>query len=122
MDDGTRLVSMTSAEVADYLEREEVTLYAAENVRAGFWTEEEAGSRALQQQSQILPDRARTQGHHFYWIEAALSQGRRSAARGSSSRAHPEGPRGFSMTCLSKRPSAGRATECALWVCWRGRP
>jgi hypothetical protein len=35
--------------------------------------DEAAESKARQQQSQILLDGARTQGHHSYWIEAVLS-------------------------------------------------
>lgn len=66
-----RLVPMTESEFDEY-EAAEAIEYAAENVRAGYWAEEEAIERARQAHRQLLPKGAHTPGHHFcHIIEAA---------------------------------------------------
>jgi hypothetical protein len=59
-----KLVPMTEAEFAVY-EQAEAEEYAGENVRAGYWAEDEAAERARKSHRLLLPHGAATAGHHF---------------------------------------------------------
>jgi ribosomal protein S18 acetylase RimI-like enzyme len=52
---------MRADEFADY-RRRTITEYAAEHVRVGSWTEEEAEQRAAKQTDDVLPDGVATEG------------------------------------------------------------
>jgi ribosomal protein S18 acetylase RimI-like enzyme len=58
---GLQIRAMTQDEFADY-RRRAITEYAAEHVRAGNWSEEEAEERAAKDTDDLLPDGADTAG------------------------------------------------------------
>jgi ribosomal protein S18 acetylase RimI-like enzyme len=66
--DMVRLVPMTEEEFGDYLEQE-IREYAAENVRAGYWTEEEALERSRKAHEELLPNGIKTKDHLLYRIQ-----------------------------------------------------
>lgn len=70
-----RLVPMTEAEF-DLYEQAEAQEYAAENIRAGYWAEDEAIERARESHRMLLPQGVATPGHHFcHLIDAGARRG-----------------------------------------------
>ena len=63
-----RLVPMTESEFEAYLEQT-VPEYAAENVRAGYWSEEEALERAHQAYTNLLPQGVKTENNYLFIIQ-----------------------------------------------------
>lgn len=63
----SKLVPMTQAEYDVYIERL-ITDYAADNVRAGYWSEEEALERSRKQTESLLPQGLQTVNHHLYTL------------------------------------------------------
>ena len=61
------LIPMTREQYLDYLEADRPR-YAAENVRAGFWSEAEASHRAKETYDRFLPEGIETPGQHLYTI------------------------------------------------------
>ncbi len=62
-----RLVPIDPAQFDSYIEpilRE----YAAENVKAGRWTEQEAAAESRKEVEGLLPQGAATPNHHLLWI------------------------------------------------------
>ena len=70
-----RLVPMTEAEF-DLYEQAEAQEYAAENIRAGYWAEDEAIERARESHRMLLPQGVATPGHHFCHLIDAGSEAR----------------------------------------------
>jgi ribosomal protein S18 acetylase RimI-like enzyme len=64
MNVSVQLVPMTENEFSAY-EGAEALEYAAENVLAGYWAEDEAIDRARRSHRLLLPQGACTVGHHF---------------------------------------------------------
>ena len=63
-----RLVPMTRAEFQTF-EEHDIREFAAEEVRAGFWTEAESIEKARRAHAHLLPDGLATQDHFFYSIQ-----------------------------------------------------
>ena len=63
-----RLIPMTESEFDAYLEQT-VPEYAAENVRAGYWSEEEAPERARQAYLNLLPQGIKTENNYLFIIQ-----------------------------------------------------
>lgn len=61
----SKLVPMTQPEFEVYVERL-VTEYAADNVRAGYWSESEALERSRKQTESLLPQGLQTKDHYLY--------------------------------------------------------
>jgi ribosomal protein S18 acetylase RimI-like enzyme len=61
----SKLVPMTQAEYDVYIERL-ITDYAQDNVRAGYWSEDEALERSRQQTVSLLPQGLQTKNHYLY--------------------------------------------------------
>ena len=59
---------MTETEFNAYLERT-VPEYAAENVRAGYWSEEEALERSREAYQNLLPQGVHTENHYLFRIQ-----------------------------------------------------
>ncbi len=62
-----RLDPMTEDEFRVFQDRD-ITSYASENVKAGYWTEQEALEKARQQYAKLLPNGVQTEGHHLFTI------------------------------------------------------
>lgn len=62
-----RLVPMTVEEFEEYLERD-VERYAGENVKAGYWTPDEALEQSRKAHQQLLPDGLDTKDNYFLKI------------------------------------------------------
>lgn len=62
-----KLVPMTDAEYTDYLKLL-IPDYAADHVRAGNWTAEEAEGKATAEQQEFLPDGPHTPDHYLYTL------------------------------------------------------
>lgn len=65
-----RLISMADAEFAAF-EEQDIREYAAEQIRAGFWSASDALERSRQVHARLLPDGARTKDHYLYTIQDA---------------------------------------------------
>lgn len=63
----SRLIPMTQAEFGVYIERL-ISEYAADNVRAGYWTEAEALERSRKQTESLLPQGLQTKDHYLYTL------------------------------------------------------
>ena len=63
-----RLVPMTESEFDVYLEKA-VPEYAADNVRAGYWSEEEALERARKSYQRFLPQGVKTEHNYLFRIQ-----------------------------------------------------
>ena len=63
----SKLVPMTQAEFDVYIERL-ITEYAADNVRAGYWTDAEALERSHKQTESLLPQGLQTKDHYLYTL------------------------------------------------------
>lgn len=64
------LVPLTDAEFSPYLHTT-MQDYAAENVKAGYWTSEEAAERSEKVFKDLLPDGLKTPQQHLYSIRDA---------------------------------------------------
>ncbi len=62
------LVPMTEAEFAAFKERG-IHEYAAEQIRAGFWSASDALEKSRQAHERLLPDGIRTKDHYLYTIQ-----------------------------------------------------
>ena len=65
-----RLVPMLESELAAYIEKT-VPNYAAENVKAGYWPEEEALEKSRKVFGDLLPDGVKSKGQHIFHVEDA---------------------------------------------------
>ena len=63
-----RLIPMTESEFEAYLEQT-IPDYAAENVRAGYWSEEEAPERARQAYMNLLPQGIKTENNYLFIVQ-----------------------------------------------------
>lgn len=63
----SKLIPMTQSEFDAFLERL-VPDYAAVNVRAGYWNEDEALEKSRKQTESLLPDGLHTKNHFLYTI------------------------------------------------------
>lgn len=63
-----RLVPMTESEFEVYLEKT-IPEYAAENVRAGYWSEEEALERSRKSYEGLLPQGVQTENNYLLRIQ-----------------------------------------------------
>jgi ribosomal protein S18 acetylase RimI-like enzyme len=59
---------MTEDEFQTFLEKE-IPEYAAENVRAGYWSEEEALERSREAHTKLLPEGLKTAHHYLFRIQ-----------------------------------------------------
>lgn len=62
-----KLVAMTQTEYDVFVEHL-VPGYAADNVRAGYWSEDEALERSRKQTESLLPQGLQTKNHHFFTL------------------------------------------------------
>lgn len=62
-----KLVAMTDREFEAFLERD-IREYAAENVKAGYWSEAEAANKSRQEHERLLPQGLKTKDHYLYTI------------------------------------------------------
>lgn len=62
-----RLVLMDEAEFAQFQELD-IPRYADENVKAGYWSSDEALEKSRQVHNRLLPDGLKTQNHLFFKI------------------------------------------------------
>jgi ribosomal protein S18 acetylase RimI-like enzyme len=63
-----RLVPMTESELEVFLEKA-VPEYAADRVRAGHWSEEEALERSRQSYAELLPQGVKTKNNYLFRIQ-----------------------------------------------------
>ena len=63
----SKLVPMTQAEFDMFLERL-IPEYAADNVRAGYWSEDEALEKSRQQTMSLLSEGLQTKDHYLYTL------------------------------------------------------
>ena len=63
----SKLIPMTQPEFEAFLERL-IPDYAADNVRAGYWSEEEALEKSRKQTMSLLPDGLQTKDHYLYTL------------------------------------------------------
>jgi len=63
-----RLIPMTESEFEVYLEKT-VPEYAAENVKAGYWSEEDALERSRKVYAELLPQGVQTENNHLFRIQ-----------------------------------------------------
>jgi len=63
----SKLIPMTQAEFEVYFERL-VPDYAADNVRAGYWSEEEALEKSRKQTESLLSQGLQTKDHYLYTL------------------------------------------------------
>ena len=63
----SKLIPMTQPEFEAFLERL-IPDYAADNVRAGYWSEEEALEKSRKQTISLLPDGLQTKDHYLYTL------------------------------------------------------
>jgi ribosomal protein S18 acetylase RimI-like enzyme len=63
----SQLIPMTQPEFDAFLERL-IPDYAADNVRAGYWGEEEALEKSRKQTMSLLPDGLKTKDHYLYTL------------------------------------------------------
>jgi len=63
----TKLIPMTQPEFEAFLERL-IPDYAADNVRAGYWSEDEALEKSRKQTESLLPDGLHTKNHFLYTL------------------------------------------------------
>ena len=63
-----RLVPMAESEFEIYLEKA-VPEYAAENVRAGYWSEEEALERSRKAYNGLLPQGVKTENNYLFRVQ-----------------------------------------------------
>jgi ribosomal protein S18 acetylase RimI-like enzyme len=63
-----RLVPMTESEFVAYLEKS-VPEYAAENVRAGYWSAEDALERSRRSYENLLPQGVKTEHNYLFRIQ-----------------------------------------------------
>lgn len=69
------LVPMTESEFDAYLEKA-VPDYAAENVRAGYWSEEEALERSRKAYDGLLPQGVKTENNYLFSIQSEENGGK----------------------------------------------
>jgi ribosomal protein S18 acetylase RimI-like enzyme len=62
-----KLIPMTQNEFKAFLERD-IREYAAENVRAGYWSEAEALEKSRQAHDRLLPDGLKTKDQYLYTL------------------------------------------------------
>jgi len=65
-----KLTPMTDREFEDFLERD-IREYAAENVRAGYWSEAEALEKSRQAHDRLLPEGLKTRDQYLYTLHEA---------------------------------------------------
>ena len=63
-----RLVPMTESEFEAYLEKT-VPEYAADNVRAGYWSEDEALERSRKAYRDLLPQGVKTEHNYLFTVQ-----------------------------------------------------
>jgi ribosomal protein S18 acetylase RimI-like enzyme len=63
-----RLVPMLESELNAYLEKS-IPNYAADNVEAGYWSEEEALERSRKVFNDLLPEGVKSKGQHLFQVE-----------------------------------------------------
>ena len=63
----TKLIPMTQFEYEEFLERL-IPDYAADNLRAGYWSEDEALEKSRQQTMSLLSDGLQTKDHHLFTL------------------------------------------------------
>lgn len=63
-----RLIPMTENEFETYLEKT-IPEYAAENVRAGYWSKEGALERSRNSYLKLLPDGVKTENNYLFQIQ-----------------------------------------------------
>jgi ribosomal protein S18 acetylase RimI-like enzyme len=63
-----RLIPMTESELAAFLEKT-IPEYAADKVRAGDWSEEEALERSRKSYQNLLPQGVKTEHHYLFSIQ-----------------------------------------------------
>lgn len=63
----SKLIPMTQPEYDSYIIRL-IPEYAADNVRAGYWSEAEALEKARKQTESLLPQGLQTKDHYFYTL------------------------------------------------------
>jgi RimJ/RimL family protein N-acetyltransferase len=63
----SKLLPMTQPEYETFLERL-IPGYAADNVRAGYWSEAEALEKSRQQTQSLLPQGLQTKDHYLYTL------------------------------------------------------
>ena len=63
-----RLVPMLESDLASYLEMT-IPNYAAENLKAGYWSEEEALGKSRDTYNKLLPEGVSSKNQHLYKIE-----------------------------------------------------
>ena len=63
----TKLTPMTQSEYEAFLERL-IPDYAADNVRAGYWSEDEALEKSRQQTMSLLSDGLQTKDHYLFTL------------------------------------------------------
>jgi len=66
------LVPMTQSELDSFLERD-IPQFAQENVKAGYWSADEALERSRSDHEKLLPQGLATPDHHFFNIQEAQS-------------------------------------------------
>jgi len=88
-----RLVLMLESDLVSYLEII-IPNYAAENVKAGYWSEEEALGKSRDAISNLLPEGVNSKNQHLYKIEDVKS-GQRVGIIWLNARADAPHPSGF---------------------------
>lgn len=63
-----RLVPMLESEFSAYLEKT-IPNYAAENIKAGYWSKEEGWQKSREAFNRLLPDGVNTKDQHLYKIQ-----------------------------------------------------
>ncbi len=63
-----RLVPMLESELNAYLEKS-IPNYAADNVEAGYWSEEEALEKSRKVFNDLLPEGVKSKGQHLFQVE-----------------------------------------------------
>ena len=67
------LSPLSEAEFAEYTQRD-ISRYAEENVKAGYWHEDEALEKSREVHQKLLPDGMKTKNHMFFKIEEGMKR------------------------------------------------
>jgi ribosomal protein S18 acetylase RimI-like enzyme len=70
-----RLVPMLESDLSAYLEKA-IPNYAAENIKAGYWSEEDGLQKSRDTFNRLLPEGVNTKNQHLYKIQDAESDKR----------------------------------------------